>query len=38
MARRVKHLTMTDRLKIEAYVKVKKRVGEIAVAVLFSYP
>ena len=37
MARRFKHLTMTDRLKIEAYVKVKKRVGEIAVLIGVSH-
>ena len=37
MARRFKHLTMTDRLKIEAYTKVKKKVGEIAALIGVSH-
>jgi IS30 family transposase len=37
MARRFKHLTKTDRLKIEAYVKDRKRVGEIAVLIGVSH-
>jgi IS30 family transposase len=37
MARRFKHLTFTDRLKIEAYVKDRKRVGEIAILIGVSH-